>query len=187
MYSPPGLHRSGHSLHLAYKCLGGSRSRKSRLVARRRLASSSSLCQEVMSVSAPCNTRLRHGAPSSIFACTDPYGSVNSECEPVVHRRAVCGSKRLEVVLETIHPILHRASLAWIFPPTSFPSTCRCSPIDMQVVSILTCTTHFRSAEEVTSRGQGLLGWGDGPHALPLSHRYCVNDALLPKPSCCSI
>ena len=31
-----------------YKCVGGSRSRKSRLVARRRLASSSSLCQEVM-------------------------------------------------------------------------------------------------------------------------------------------
>ena len=49
-----------------------------------------------------------------------PYGSVNSECEPVVHRRAVCGSERLEVVLETIHPILLRASLAWIFPPTSF-------------------------------------------------------------------
>ena len=38
-----------------YKCVGGSRSRKSRLVARRRLASSSSLCQEVMNFSAPCN------------------------------------------------------------------------------------------------------------------------------------
>ena len=37
-----------------------------------------------------------------------PYGSVNSECEPVVHRRAVCGSERLEVVLETIQPILLR-------------------------------------------------------------------------------
>ena len=49
-----------------------------------------------------------------------PYGSVNSECEPVVHRRAVCGSERLEVVLETIHPILLRASLAWIFPPDEF-------------------------------------------------------------------
>ena len=51
-----------------YKCVGGSRSRKSRLVARRRLASSSSLCQEVMIFSAPCNTPLCHGAPSSIFA-----------------------------------------------------------------------------------------------------------------------
>ena len=49
-----------------------------------------------------------------------PYGSVNSECEPIVHRRAVCGSERLEVVLETIHPILLRASPAWIFPPDEF-------------------------------------------------------------------
>ena len=49
-----------------------------------------------------------------------PYGSVNSECEPIVHRRAVCGSERLEVVLETIHPILLWASLAWIFPPDDF-------------------------------------------------------------------
>ena len=46
-----------------------------------------------------------------------PYVSVNSECEPVVHRRAICDSERLEVVLETIHPILLRAPLAWIFPP----------------------------------------------------------------------
>ena len=51
-----------------YKCVGGSRSRKSRLVARRRLASSSSLCQEVLNFSAPCNTPLCHGVPSSIFA-----------------------------------------------------------------------------------------------------------------------
>ena len=55
-----------------YKCVEGSRSRKSRLVASRRPASSSSLCQEVMNFS--------------------------------------------EVVLEPIHPILLRASLAWIFP-----------------------------------------------------------------------
>ena len=46
-----------------------------------------------------------------------PYGSVNSECEPVVHRRAVRGSECLEVVLETIQSVLLRASLAWIFPP----------------------------------------------------------------------
>ena len=51
-----------------YKCVGGSRPRESRLVARRRLASSSSLCQEAMNFSAPCNTPLCHGAPSSIFA-----------------------------------------------------------------------------------------------------------------------
>ena len=51
-----------------YKYVGDSRSQKSRLVARRRLASSSSLCQEVMNVSAPFNTPLCHGAPSSIFA-----------------------------------------------------------------------------------------------------------------------
>ena len=51
-----------------YKCVVGSRSRKSRLVARRRLASSSSLFQEVMIFSTPCNTPLCHGAPPSIFA-----------------------------------------------------------------------------------------------------------------------
>ena len=102
-----------------YKCVGGSRSRESRLVARRRLASSSSLCQEVMNFSAPCNTPLCHGAPSSIFAAR-VHTAVNSECEPVVHRRAVCGSELLEVVLETIYPILLRASLAWIFPPDEF-------------------------------------------------------------------
>ena len=39
-----------------YICVGGSRSRKSRLFARRRLASSSSWCQEVMNISAPCAT-----------------------------------------------------------------------------------------------------------------------------------
>ena len=51
-----------------YKCVGGSRSRNYRLVARRRLASSSSLCQEVVNFSAPRNTPLCHGAPSSVFA-----------------------------------------------------------------------------------------------------------------------
>ena len=51
-----------------YKCVGDSRLRKSRLVARRRLASSSSLCQEVMNFSALFNTPLCHGAPSSIYA-----------------------------------------------------------------------------------------------------------------------
>ena len=51
-----------------YKCVGDSRSRKSRLVVPRRLASSSSMCQEVMNFPAPCNTPLCHGAPSSIFA-----------------------------------------------------------------------------------------------------------------------
>ena len=51
-----------------YKCVGGSRSRKSRLVARRRLASYSSLYLEIMNFSAPCNILLYHGPPSSIFA-----------------------------------------------------------------------------------------------------------------------
>ena len=73
-----------------------------------------------MNFSAPCNTPSCHGAPSSIFAARVHTALVNSECEPVVHRRAVCGSERLEVVLETIHPILLRASLAWIFPPDEF-------------------------------------------------------------------
>ena len=55
-----------------YKCVGGSRSvvlsPLPRLVARRRLASSSSLCQEVIKFSAPCNTPLCHGTSSSTFA-----------------------------------------------------------------------------------------------------------------------
>ena len=57
-----------------YKCVRGSRSRKSRLVAPRRLASSSSLCLEVMNFSAPtpCNTPLCHGAPSSILHGIEP-------------------------------------------------------------------------------------------------------------------
>ena len=38
----------------------------------------------------------------------------------IVHRGAVWGSERLEVVLETIHPILLRASLAWIFATDEF-------------------------------------------------------------------
>ena len=73
-----------------YKCVGGSRSRKSRSVARRRLASSSSWCQEVMIFSAPCNTPLCHGAPSSIFAArvhtalSTPNRSRLSPVEPSV-------------------------------------------------------------------------------------------------------
>ena len=34
--------------------------------------------------------------------CKSLCGSVNSECKPVVHRRAVRGSERLKVILETI-------------------------------------------------------------------------------------
>ena len=73
-----------------YKCVGGSRSRKFRLVARRRLASSSSLCQEVMNFSAPFNIPLCHGAPSSIFparvhtALSTPNVSRLSTVEPSV-------------------------------------------------------------------------------------------------------
>ena len=50
-----------------YKCVGGSRSRESRLVARRRLASSSSLCQEAMNFSAPCNSSNYGKNPSQKF------------------------------------------------------------------------------------------------------------------------
>ena len=49
--------------------------------------------------------------------CKGPYGSVNSKYGPVVHRRALRGSERLEVVLEIIQPVLFWASLAWVFPP----------------------------------------------------------------------
>ena len=56
-----------------FKCVGGSRSRKSRLVARRRLASSSSLCQEVMHFSAPCNnTPLVPRRPIVHLRCKGP-------------------------------------------------------------------------------------------------------------------
>ena len=69
----------------------------------------------------PCAT-----APHCLpLRCKGPYGSVNSKCGPVIHRRAVRGSERLEVVLERIQPVLLWASLAWIFPPTSFLSISR--------------------------------------------------------------
>ena len=65
---PPAMPFPTHT----YKCVGGSRSvvlsPLPRLVARRRLASSSSLCQEVINFSAPCNTPLCHGTSSSTFA-----------------------------------------------------------------------------------------------------------------------
>ena len=85
----------------------------SRLVARHRLASSSSLCQEVMNFFASCNSPLCHGTPSSLFAAGVHTALLTpTECKPVVHGRAIRGYERLEVVLETIQPILLRASLA---------------------------------------------------------------------------
>ena len=96
-----------------YKCVGGSRSLKFRLVARRRLISSSSLCQEVTNFSASCNTPLCHGALSPIFAARVHTAlSIQN-----VSLLSTVGSERLEVALETIQPVLLRASLAWIFPP----------------------------------------------------------------------
>ena len=95
-----------------YKCVEGSRSRKSRLVARRRLASSSSLWQEVMNVFAPYNTPLCHGAPSSIFvarvytALSTPNVNRLSAVEPPVALNAW-----------KMDPVLLWASLAWIFSP----------------------------------------------------------------------
>ena len=84
-------------------CGGGSRSRESRLVARRRLASSSSLCQEAMNFSAPCNTPLCYGAPSSIFAArvhtalSTPNVSRLSTVEPSVAPNARKSSLRQSI------------------------------------------------------------------------------------------
>ena len=100
-----------------YKCVGGSRSRKYRVVARRQLASSSSLCQEVMNFSAPCNTRLCHGTSSSIFAArvhtalSTPNVSRLSTVEPSVAPNAWKSSLRQS------SQFCSGASLAWIFPP----------------------------------------------------------------------
>ena len=105
MYSPPGLHRPGHSLHLPTNVWGAQ-------------DHESPVWSHVVGWPPllPCARR-----PIVHLRRKGPYGSVNSECEPVVHRRAVCGSERLEVVLETIHPILLCwASLSWIFPPDEF-------------------------------------------------------------------
>ena len=56
-----------------YKCVGGSRSRKSRLVARRRLASSSSFADPLAALSARCLSwftgRFNHPTPSSRLWC----------------------------------------------------------------------------------------------------------------------
>ena len=56
----------------------------------------------------PCST-----APIVHLRCEGPYGSVNSECKPAVHRRAVRDSERLEVVLETIQPVLYLLQLQY--------------------------------------------------------------------------
>ena len=75
----------------------------SRLVARRRVASSYFLRLEVMPFSAPCDTPLCQGTPSPIFAARVHTALFTpTKCKPVVHRRAVRGSERLEVVLETM-------------------------------------------------------------------------------------
>ena len=94
-----------------YKCVGGSRSRESRLVARRRLASSSSLCQEVIYFSAPCNTPLCHSAPSSIFAArvhtalSTPNVSRLSTVEPFVTPNAWKSSLRQSIQFCSWRPL----------------------------------------------------------------------------------
>ena len=101
-----------------YKCVGGSRSRK-------KVSFGRTLSAGLLFLLVPGGHELFRSLqhplvprrPIVHLRRKGPYGSVNSECEPVVHRRAVCGSERLEVVLETIHPILLRAPVAWIFPP----------------------------------------------------------------------
>ena len=109
----------------SYKCVRGSRSRKSRLVARRRLASSSSLCQEIMNFSAPCNTPLCHGAPSSIFAARvhtalpTPSVSRLSTVEPSVAQNAWKCSLRQSIQFCSGRPLPGSS------PPTSFPSISR--------------------------------------------------------------
>ena len=119
-YLPPGLHRPCHSLHIPTNVWGAQ-------------DHESLVCSHVVGWPPllPCARRscfsrsLPHPfvprRPIVNLRCKGPYGSVDSECQPAVHRRAVRGSERLEVVLKTIQPVLLRASLAWIFPPTSFP------------------------------------------------------------------
>ena len=108
----------------SYKCVGGSRSRKSRLVARRRLASSSSLCQEVMNVSAPFNTPLCHGAPSSIFAArvhtalSTPNVSRLSTVEPFVAPNAWKSSLRQPIQFYSGRP-LPRSPPRLVFSPSA--------------------------------------------------------------------
>ena len=119
MYSPPGLHRPGHSLHLPTNVWGAQdhESPFGRTL-------SAGLLFFLVPGGHELFRSLQHPLmprrPIVHLRRKGPYGSVDSECEPVVHRRAVCGSERLEVVLETIHPILLRASLGWIFPPDEF-------------------------------------------------------------------
>ena len=109
----------------AYKCVGGSRSRKSRLVARRQLASSSSLCQEVMNFLAPCNTPLCHGAPTSIFAArvhttlSTPNVRGLSTVEPSVAPNAWKSSLRQS------SQFFSWRHLPGSYLPTSFPSISR--------------------------------------------------------------
>ena len=98
---------TGHAIPYTYlQMCGGPKITKVSFVSRRRLISSSSLCQEVISFFRSLQHPLVPRRPIVHLRCEGPYGSVNSECKPVVHRRAVRGSERLEVVLETIQPVL---------------------------------------------------------------------------------
>ena len=55
------------------------------------------------------------------------YGSVNSECEPVIHRRAVCGSERSSKssLRQSIQFFCSGRLLPGSCSPTSFPSISR--------------------------------------------------------------
>ena len=110
VYSPPGLHRPGHSLHTYLQMCGGLKITK---VSFGR-TSSAGLLFFLVPRGHELFRSLQHPLvprrPIVHLRRKGPYGSVNSKCEPVVLRRAVCGSERLVVVLK-------RASLAWIFPP----------------------------------------------------------------------
>ena len=125
MYSPPSLHLPGHSLHLPTNVWGAQDHESpvwSHVVGWPPLLP---LCQEVMNFSAPCNTPLCHGVPSSIFAArvhtalSTPNVSRLSTVEPSVAPNAWKSSLRQSIQFCSGCP-LPRSS-----PPTSFPSISR--------------------------------------------------------------
>ena len=198
MYSPPGLHRPGHSLHLPTNVWGVQRSRKSRLVAR---CLSAGLFFFLVpgghDFSAPCNTPLCHGAPSSIFAprahtaLSTPNVSRLSIVEPSVAPNAWKSSLRQFIQFCSGRPLPGSSPRLVFFRPSSAEFVTRClswftgrfnhpTPSDFTPSSRLWCIPTQCTALP--------LIFGLSPLRSPLLHNLGVhagalglNAVLLPK------
>ena len=123
MYSPPGLHGPGHSLHLPTN-VWGAQDHESLVWSHVVGWPPPSLCQKVMNVSAPCNTPLCQG----VYRPSSPQGSIRlcqlrmrrlSTVEPSVALNAWKSSLRQSIQFCSGRPLPGSS------PPTSVPSISR--------------------------------------------------------------